>query len=481
MKRKNSDSTHYKYDMYDKRSSKRFRSRPATRRPRTYTQMRTEHYIRPRTWAEYGRQAVGTTAAATLGWISANVPGAMVAGRKTYEYLAPNLEVKKEFAEKKAMATYGGAFNTKKDLSAATRLSEDYAKTGVILNREVYGLVSDSDCVYVGHSSYDPSFYAYGIACAIVRKVLRKAGYNATSITEPLPFETNVSSGPGKILFCYTYVNTDGTVGNAGAYELVVDATIDKIVNGSNLAGTIYNFFTQQTGTTVTAPFIIENVYLRTFTDKDASAGLLLASLNMKNEKLNVFMYSRLVLQNRTLNAVSGTSNTDDSSAQPLTGKRYVFSSAVPQTKQKGVLLEGTYNQGLILMRPSNYVGAVAVNNWKEPPLAKMFNNSISCGNVTLQPGQMKDGLLSYSYSGYFNNLWKKFASRNNALGAGPIRYASGKCEMFALEEMMQTAAATKVLVAYQKEARYCFDLKTGPAPLCAMNYASLELNNLQE
>ena len=72
MKRKNLDSTHYKYDMYNPRPSKRFRSRPATRRPRTYTQMRTEHSIRPRTWAEYGTQVVGAASAGVGGFIAAD-------------------------------------------------------------------------------------------------------------------------------------------------------------------------------------------------------------------------------------------------------------------------------------------------------------------------------------------------------------------------------------------------------------------------
>ena len=46
---------------------------------------------RQRTYKEFGTQVVGTAAASTLGFITMNVPGAMIAGKKTYDYLAPDL------------------------------------------------------------------------------------------------------------------------------------------------------------------------------------------------------------------------------------------------------------------------------------------------------------------------------------------------------------------------------------------------------
>jgi len=477
MKRKNLDSTHYKYDMYNPRPAKRFRSRPATRRPRTYTQMRTEHYIRPRTWSEYGRQVVGATAAGVGGFIAAD------AGLRTavaaYEYLAPNLEVKKEFAEKKAMPTYGGNFNIKKDLSVATQMTDMYAKTGVVLNREVYGLVSDPDCCYVGHHTYDPSFYGFGIACAIVRKLLRKAGYNPTSLKEVVPTYGNYNSGNEKIQFCFTYINQDGSIGDAAPYIFGPTSSITNIVDGSNLAATIVDFFNSIAGNTIPAPFIIETVYLRIVDGSTTnSLGYLLASLNLKNEIVHMYSYSVLTLQNRTLNAVGAGTNTDDSSAQPLIGKRYLFSSAIPKMKEKGYVMEGTYNQGILLLRAGTG-GGVVPPQWKEPPLQKEFSNCTTIGNVNLQPGEMKKGFISYSISGYLNNLYRRLASRSNGTGFGPLRDAPGTCEMFALEEMMATSSAVKVTVAYQKESRYCFDLKTGPSPNIAMDYTTINVDNL--
>lgn len=48
---------------------------------------------RTKTYKELGTQVVGTTAAATLGFITGNVPGAMIAGKKTWDYLSPDLEM----------------------------------------------------------------------------------------------------------------------------------------------------------------------------------------------------------------------------------------------------------------------------------------------------------------------------------------------------------------------------------------------------
>ena len=51
---------------------------------------------RERTFKEFGTQVVGTAAASTLGFITMNVPGAMIAGKKTYDYLAPDLKEETE-------------------------------------------------------------------------------------------------------------------------------------------------------------------------------------------------------------------------------------------------------------------------------------------------------------------------------------------------------------------------------------------------
>lgn len=48
---------------------------------------------RERTFKEFGTQVAGTAAAATLGFIGADVGGAMVAGKRTWDYLAPDLEM----------------------------------------------------------------------------------------------------------------------------------------------------------------------------------------------------------------------------------------------------------------------------------------------------------------------------------------------------------------------------------------------------
>jgi hypothetical protein len=48
---------------------------------------------RSRTWGEFGKQAVGTAAASTLGFIHADVGGAMAFGKRAYDYLAPDLNV----------------------------------------------------------------------------------------------------------------------------------------------------------------------------------------------------------------------------------------------------------------------------------------------------------------------------------------------------------------------------------------------------
>ena len=58
---------------------------------------------RERTFKEFGTQVAGTAAAATLGFIAADVGGAMVAGKKTWDYLAPK-DIEMEVDEPKKYA-----------------------------------------------------------------------------------------------------------------------------------------------------------------------------------------------------------------------------------------------------------------------------------------------------------------------------------------------------------------------------------------
>ncbi len=59
---------------------------------------------RERTFKEFGTQVAGTAAAATLGFIGADVGGAMVAGKKTWDYLAPNLDIEMQIDQPKKYA-----------------------------------------------------------------------------------------------------------------------------------------------------------------------------------------------------------------------------------------------------------------------------------------------------------------------------------------------------------------------------------------
>lgn len=461
MKRKNSDSSHYKYDMYNPRPAKRFRSRPATR---------------SRTWGEFGKQAVGATAASGLGFIAGDFPGALYAGKKTYEYLAPDLKTEEVTQKDLIMQSYGGKFNKLPESQRSlTAITQKYAANGIVLNREMFGNVTDTDCCYVGHNTFDPAFFAFGLACAIVRKVLKKAGYNATAINERIPMLNDGTAGPGT-MFVFTYVNTASTTGQSGAYQLVAASTIENIVNGSNLAATIEKIFTFTTSQTVPSYYELEYAYLREVTDAADGKGTLLSSLNLRNEMAEIYVHSTLTLQNRTASE-TGSSSTDVNNVQPLQGFRYTFNGAIPKSKEKGTnFLNQAYNQGLILLRSAE------LNNvaYKEPPLPQQFYNIAGASKVRLAPGQMKKGTISHTYKGYFNALLQKLFCRNQQTGLDMMRVAPGKCELYALEEVMQSSSIYICHVGYEKETRFCFNLTTGKSPNILMNYATLEINNFQ-
>jgi len=479
MKRKSSDSTNYKYDMYDTRGSKRFKSKPATRK---------------RTWKEFGKQAVGSAAGATLGFIHANTGGAMVGGKKTWDYLAPDLEVKEDedmmtplleaagVFPKKTMGgavTYGNRKFSKPSKKFYSPLTK-YQSNGVVFTKEVYGKVTSPDCVYICHSTYDQEQLARTIALAIVRKLIKKAGYNPTSTKETLPFKDYMSNSE-EFRFQITTEAIDTGVLVNYSYETIISDTLESIVS-ANFLGQGFSFFdfinlvmSQNDTSTFT---LLNHVALYS---KDAygtnetplKAWRLAASLNMKNEIMKVYSHSRLVVQNATKGSASGSADDTAVDAQPLTGFFYQFAGGAPESKQRD-------NNGLSRLRSFGLqlhraIDLIPNEDFKEPPLPATFNNCYKASRVGMEPGTMKRADITSNWSGYFNNIL--FARLSQKRGPTLQFNTPGKCQLIALEEALNTGSTNFITTSYQSEKKMGVMFITGPKPVMIAKHEELMYN----
>jgi len=164
---------------------------------------------RQRTWPEYGKQVAAGAAAAPLGFIAGNTAGAYTAAELAYNFTAPNLDI--VFPKKSnSNMSYKGGFRPYKVSSSYDKLKTKTQSYGVVVNRETYGKVNDPNAVYITHSTFSLPDFSMAIACAVIRKLLAKAGYCVTNVDEVIPLRAYNDSG-ASWKFEWAVENSDGT------------------------------------------------------------------------------------------------------------------------------------------------------------------------------------------------------------------------------------------------------------------------------
>ena len=104
---------------------------------------------------------------------------------KQYKTITAPIREYKKYTSKagftgKSNATFRGKFKKPRRKNLKTK-SDKYSLQGVINIRETSGTISDSDCVYLSHSTYEIELVSKTIAEAIIRKLFKMAGFDGTN------------------------------------------------------------------------------------------------------------------------------------------------------------------------------------------------------------------------------------------------------------------------------------------------------------
>lgn len=349
-----------------------------------------------------------------------------------------------------------------------------YQNTGFLSTKEIYGKVDDLDCVYIGHSTYDAEEIALVVAIATLRKLFKKAGFNADSPDQALPlFNYGVASG---FKLTWVTVRVDGTETET-SYETVTGSTLRTVAAASGFRQQIVDRMMLIDGNN-RGDFDRIAVYSK---DNYATGTdwRLAAELNLRQEVLDVMCHSELTLQNRTKSA-SGDASTDVVDNQPLKGFLYEFAGGVPTSKKMNAgapanrLNRVRYGTGMILEQAIDLDPA---NLYKEPPNPKQWSNCYKSSRVNLEPGDMKKTVASVSYRGYWNNLiCAKFVTRTNTT---LNQYSVGKCQLFAMEERLNSGSTNLITVNYECDRKIGARLISTKNPIMLSDYKETELNNV--
>lgn len=366
---------------------------------------------------------------------------------------------------------YKGKFR-KTSRRGAKNAFDKYMNYGFVSTKEVFGKVDDADCVYLGHSTWDVNELSRSISYSLVRKLVKKAGFDPDQPTQELPFYAYNDSDGFKI--AWTRISVAGII-QPTEYVIPNDATVTSVAENSGLR--------QQIQDTMDSEFQGSNrgnwdrIALYSSDRNGVSTNWRLAAeLNLKREVLDVMVKSEFTVQNRTKSAVAGSSSTDIIDNQPLKGYLYQFAGAVPQTKQMGTdgLNRISFNGGIILQQSVDLNPSTL---YKEPPVPKFFNNCYKASYVSLDPGYIKKSVVVSKWRGYFNNLisGKLMARTNGSL----VSYAPGKCQLFALEERLNSGSTNLITVNYECDRKIGAVFYTTKNPSSLSDYESLEINNV--
>lgn len=344
---------------------------------------------------------------------------------------------------------------------------------------EVNGQVSDPDCVYVGHSTFSPVLIIEVIAQALLRKLLTKAGWNCTSITQNIPgYLANTSDC---WLFRITRINKDTGVSTSFDYSTpaATDVNIQQIC-GNSSTGTaplwpdflnILKEFAGGSGGTSTSNMNVP--YKLMLYRQEANVGIFhqfQCELNLANEKVHLMSSSNLKVQNRTVSA-DGSGSIDSVSNNPIQGYLYHFKNGAPYTRiEDAFLLEKMISvTGAITVRAAEMTGSAT--GLTEPPSGKIFSNCSGQSRIRLDPGNIKHDRINHKVNG--KPLLQFLTAFGYGQGTtGNFKKLFGKSALIAFEDVINVNVSYNITIAYEVNRLYgCYLTTSKASPALGARY----------
>lgn len=421
-------------------------------------------------------RAVAGASGAVLGFIHNNVPGTVVGAKKAtelYDYLNT-----KKVSRKKMVSSYQGNF--KKPYKKAPSFMDKAQMNGFAVCSEIFGKVTDPNSVYLTHSTYQSQFYGITFACAAMRKLFEKAGFPIQNKNGSLPFFSPVDADGFKLEYTVTNPVT-GLVSLQATYTTVAADTLTSVLTNFAFQVHVTNYLNKANEA------MPHHLYLYS-SDRNTTATnwRLAAMLDLTAEVVHFYSTSDLRVQNQSNAVNADAADTDRNDVQPLAGRLYNFNgepklkangiipqAALPPNAQQNqeILLQGVAYTGIKLLRSTDFSSA----SYQNRPPPQLFNNCTGVSDVSLEPGHMKRGFVSYSCKGRLNNLFPKLRMEQFGLVPEVVSGIKGKAQMMVFEERMRTASVNPVIVAYEHKVSVGCILSTRPlrASLAMINYPS--------
>lgn len=348
----------------------------------------------------------------------------------------------------------------------AVAKSSKAQRLGCVRKIELGGLVSDLDCVYVGHCTQPGIELTKMWARSIVRALLRKAGMGVTSWEQPIPFNGTTTDNVEMILKVFYRQNGgSANVGITSGFDTEALPQISITPNQTMrvISTSLYNQFNNIVSADEDA--ILTRVELHTSDPPLAVAKFVCAS-----SKVHMRLHSKLVVQNRTRSSDSAQTGelVNDVTNNPVVGYRYGtsgtgfrvrnISNGTDTNLQIGVGFFGNNSTGLITARALT----TNISPSKKPLYGSDFQGKVSVNKIQILPGACRVDTLKESATYSFNYMWSRFKEdiKKTTTGeaqAGREYFYQGKCAMIGVEKLCNTRDGNEpsVIIGYELTKTY--------------------------
>jgi len=346
-----------------------------------------------------------------------------------------------------------GASTYQGRLKKAKRVKRDpFVKNGMKHTVEITGVVTDPDCVYIGHSTYTPQFVLETTLQALLRKLFEKGGLQVTSVNDVLLPSATATDG--------YFLRLDTAPAGGGSFtsysHAVASGATLQSITGSVTTGVapewtdlIDQFTLWATGDgPVSNDNMDEPAQLRLFTEVFNTTGSrynMVCSLNLRELFAVGKFVSEIKIQNRTVSA-SGSDDAEAVSSNPLHVHKYLFNGCPRNRDKLRMISPPLYSSGILTTGASN----AGFTYLKEPFSPKMFWNCSKHVKDSLQPGAIRNDKIVYYKKMRLLNFIRHMGLMSDASGTPKTNLIKGPHMMYALEDMINVNLAQLISIAYE-------------------------------
>jgi len=321
-----------------------------------------------------------------------------------------------------------------------------FAQYGAIGTKEVSGIITDPDCVYLGHSSLVPDDLLRTVVYAIVRKLMKQAiGYEADNLRSVIPYKTVAGAQVGSGYTITIKYSSNLFLNTKAQQSFVITDDNSSIMS---VGDTIFSRFRDQSS----GNDVAKNERLLWIEVIDTADGHCRAHMDLTVMKVTLFSKSELKIQNVSIpNAEAVTE--DNVNNVPLIGRSYHLSQWCPKTSDddNSVMDIGIQNSGVITYRAGQLSG-VQYETWKEPPPSKAFVNCYASHKQRLEPGGIKSNMSVFRRTMLLSDFLEALAYNTGSGGpSNPNKNTKiGKHDMFAFERLIGLTGLLPIKINYE-------------------------------